>query len=78
MSLGNGRAAIEIVAAALDDLREEVMFLGGAIAGLLVTSPEAPPPRLTDDVDIVVDVATYAELCAPHDTPSRVGLRRGC
>ena len=60
MSLRDGRAAIEIVAAALDDLREEVMFLGGAIAGLLVTSPEAPPPRLTDDVDIVVDVATYA------------------
>lgn len=59
MSLTDGRAAIEIVAVALGDLRDEVMFLGGATVGLLVTNPGAPPPRLTDDVDIVVDIASF-------------------
>ena len=77
MSIADARAAIEIVAVALGELRDDVMFLGGAIAGLLVTNPAAPPPRLTDDVDVVVDVATYAELCATHRPPARARFRRG-
>lgn len=61
MSNGYGRMAIEIVATALGDLRGQIMFLGGATVGLLVTNPLAPLARLTDDVDFVVDVAGYAE-----------------
>jgi len=53
--------AIRIVATAFGDLRPDVMFVGGAITGLLVTDPAAPASRLTVDVDVVVDIATRAE-----------------
>jgi len=48
--------AIEMVAAALGELRAEVMFLGGAITTLLLTDAAAVSPRLTDDVDLVVNI----------------------
>ncbi len=40
---------------ALGDLREQVVFVGGAVAGLLVTDPLADGVRATRDVDAVVD-----------------------
>jgi hypothetical protein len=52
------RIAIEIIARALGELRNDVMFLGGRAAGFLITDPAAPPLRITDDVDVVVDIAT--------------------
>lgn len=42
-----------MVAQALGDLREQVVFLGGAVAGLLVTDPLAEGVRATVDVDAV-------------------------
>lgn len=44
----------------LERLPERTAFLGGAITGLLVTDPAAPPPRATKDVDVVVGVDSYA------------------
>ena len=49
--------AIQLVAARLGSLIDRVVFLGGAVAGLLVTDPDASTPRPTRDVDIVVTVA---------------------
>lgn len=43
------------IAEALGDLREQVVFLGGAVAGLLVTDPLADGVRATRDVDAVVN-----------------------
>lgn len=43
------------VAEALGDLREQVVFVGGAVAGLLVTDPLADSVRATRDVDAVVN-----------------------
>lgn len=42
------------IAQALGDLRERVVFVGGAVAGLLVTDPLADSVRATVDVDAVV------------------------
>ncbi len=42
------------VAEALGDLREQMVFIGGAVAGLLVTDPLADSVRATRDVDAVV------------------------
>ena len=42
------------VAEALGELREQVVFLGGAVAGLLVTDPIAEGVRATRDIDAVV------------------------
>ena len=49
------------VARALGDLSSEVVFLGGATVGLLITDPAARSVRPTKDVDVVVEVASYAE-----------------
>ena len=47
-------ALLEIVAERLgDDLREELVFVGGAVAGLLITDPAMPSIRPTEDVDLV-------------------------
>lgn len=43
------------IAEALGDLREQVVFIGGAVAGLLVTDPLADSVRATRDVDAVVN-----------------------
>ncbi len=48
---------METVAEALGDLCDELVFVGGCAAGLLYTSPTAPPPRVTYDVDLVAEVA---------------------
>ncbi|WP_423601292.1 nucleotidyl transferase AbiEii/AbiGii toxin family protein [Roseateles sp. MS654] len=52
------------VAQALGELREQVVFVGGAVAGLLVTDPLADPVRATRDVDAVVNTnrATFHRI----------------
>lgn len=46
--------ALRSIADALGELREQVVFVGGAVAGLLLTDPLANPVRATRDVDAVV------------------------
>jgi len=53
--------AIGRVANALANLGiDDAVFVGGAVVGLLLTDPAAPPPRATDDVDVVVGEASRA------------------
>ncbi len=47
---------LELGAAALGPLVEEVAFVGGASIVLWVTDPAAPSPRPTNDVDVIVEV----------------------
>ena len=47
------------VAEALGELKDEVVFVGGAVVDLFITDPAAPRPRFTQDVDVVVEVTTY-------------------
>jgi hypothetical protein len=53
---------IERVAAALGPLCQEVVFVGGAVVRLLVTDPGINEFRLTDDVDVIIDVASRRAL----------------
>lgn len=62
-------------ARAFGDLRDEVVFVGGAVVDLLVTDPAAPRPRFTDDVDVVVEVTTQVEWYALADRLRRRGFR---
>lgn len=55
------REALLTVARHLGPLREEFVFLGGAVVGLLVTDVAAPPVRPTKDVDVIVEVSTRSE-----------------
>jgi hypothetical protein len=42
--------------------RWEPVFTGGGIVSLLLTDPAAPPPSRTKDVDLVLEIASYAEF----------------
>ena len=53
---------LEVVAERLgDDLRSEMVFVGGAVAGLLITDPAMPAIRPTEDVDLVCQAVVLAD-----------------
>jgi hypothetical protein len=54
-------AALRAVANRLGPLREEVVFVGGMIRGLLISDPGASGSRPTDDIDVVAEVGSRAE-----------------
>lgn len=49
------------VARKFGSLLEKVVFLGGSATGLLITDPAAPGVRMTEDVDVIVEAATWIE-----------------
>lgn len=49
--------SVELVAAALGNLCDELVLVGGCAASLLIDAPTAPPPRVTYDVDLIAVVA---------------------
>lgn len=53
-------ARVEVVAAALGDLCEELVFVGGCAASFLIDTPSAPPARVTYDVDVIAEVAALS------------------
>jgi predicted nucleotidyltransferase len=62
------------VAKRLVPLRDRIVFVGGMIRGLLVTDPAAGPSRPTDDVDLIVDVASLRDYHALGAELRRLGL----
>jgi hypothetical protein len=55
-------ALLERVAERLGDaLGEEMVFVGGAVAGLLITDPATPAIRPTEDVDLVCQAVMLAD-----------------
>lgn len=49
------------VARGLRDLNDKVVFVGGATVDLYITDSAAPPTRVTDDVDCVIELASRLE-----------------
>jgi hypothetical protein len=45
----------------LGPLVDEMVFLGGCATCLLLTDPAAPPPRVTYDVDVIVEAASLLD-----------------
>jgi predicted nucleotidyltransferase len=41
---------------------DRVVFVGGAVRGLLITDPAAAPERATDDVDLIVELTSAVEF----------------
>lgn len=66
---------LRVIAQSLGDLCEQVVFLGGAVAGLLVTDPLADPVRATRDVDAVVN-ADRAHFYAIEEQLATRGFAR--
>jgi predicted nucleotidyltransferase len=59
----------------LTPLLDRIVFVGGCATGLLLTDPAAAPPRPTLDVDVIVEIASYAEFTQLEHELRRLGLR---
>jgi predicted nucleotidyltransferase len=67
---------IELVASALGPLRDQVVFVGGCAAGLLISDPAATPIRATLDVDLVVNVTVLTEYHRIEERFADLGFKR--
>jgi predicted nucleotidyltransferase len=67
---------VELVAAALGALREQLVFVGGCAAGLLMNEPGATPIRATLDVDLVVRVTALTQYHKLEERFTRLGFKR--
>jgi len=52
---------LELAVKQLGSLIDEMVFLGGCATGLLITDSAAPPIRMTNDVDTIVQVSSLSE-----------------
>lgn len=69
-------AKVELIAQALGELREQVVFVGGCAVGMLLTDTAAAPPRVTYDVDLVAEVAALRGYHRLESEFSRRGFER--
>ncbi len=69
-------AKVELIAQALGELRERVVFVSGCAVGLLLTDPAAAPPRVTYDVDLVAEVVALSAYHRLEREFSRLGFQR--
>lgn len=57
-------------------LLDQIVFVGGCAAGMLITDPGAAPVRPTVDVDAIVEIASYAELIALEGCLRQLGFEQ--
>lgn len=60
MRIDPNREMMRQVACQLGDLTEQLVFVGGVTAGLLITDPAAPSVRPTRDVDVIAVIESEA------------------
>src|ERR1700674_5467144 len=58
----------------MDQLLDQIVFLGGCAAGLLITDPAAAPVRVTYDVDIIAEIGSYPEYADFEDQLRGLGF----
>ncbi|MDX9749468.1 MAG: nucleotidyl transferase AbiEii/AbiGii toxin family protein [Flavobacteriales bacterium] len=67
--------AVQIVADGLRDLRDQVVFVGGAVISLYADDPGADTPRPTSDIDLVIEVAGYSAYAKLEERLAQLGFR---
>jgi predicted nucleotidyltransferase len=73
----NPNAALLLAAVQkLAPLLDQIVFVGGCAAGLLITDPGAAPVRPTVDVDAIVELASYAGLIDIEERLRRLGFEQ--
>lgn len=65
---------IKIIAQALGDINEKVVFVGGAIVSMYATDEGAEDVRVTKDVDITLQLATYGDLAKLTEELAKKGF----
>ena len=68
--------SVELVAAALGDLCDELVLVGGCAVSLLIDAPTALPPRVTYDVDLIAVVAALRDYHALEARFAQRGFKR--
>ena len=53
---------VEKVALALEEINDDVIYVGGAVVSLYITDEGAEQPRPTKDIDISVQISSYAQM----------------
>lgn len=68
-------ASLLIIANRLDELCNEVTFVGGCITGLLITDKAAPDVRFTVDVDCIINVISKFEYYSLSEKLRQKGFK---
>lgn len=76
MSHQRNLSRLVAVATALGELNNEVVYVGGATVSLYVPGPQAVYSRPTDDIDVVVELATYSAYSQLLDRLTTKGFRQ--
>ena len=68
--------AVQQVAESLGELKDSVVFVGGAVIGLYVDDPAAEEVRPTKDVDITAEITTIGKLEHLRQELTKRGFRQ--
>jgi hypothetical protein len=68
------RALFESVICLLGPVLDDLVFIGGCTTGLYITDSAAAGIRPTEDVDVIVDVTSYAEYTSLAERLRALGL----
>jgi hypothetical protein len=55
-------ARLKTVATILSDIKEEIVFVGGATVSLYASRPDLTTIRVTDDVDVVIELLSTGDF----------------
>lgn len=69
-------AKVEQIAGALGHLREQLVFVGGCAAGLLLTDAAAASARVTYDVDLLAAVVALLDYYKLEEEFAQLGFKR--
>ena len=67
--------SLTLIAHRLEELCDEVTFVGGCITGLLITDKAAPDVRFTVDVDCIINVITRSGYYALSEKLRQKGFK---
>jgi predicted nucleotidyltransferase len=67
-------ARIKAISSALQHLNQQVVFVGGATVALYVDAVAAPESRPTDDVDVIIELASYGSYSVLDEQLRQIGF----
>lgn len=65
---------LKVIAEGLGELNQQVVFVGGSVAELYADNPAATEIRMTEDVDCVIELATYRGLSVLEEALRKKGF----
>lgn len=65
---------LELMAARLGALTEQLVFVGGSTTGLFITDPLLPPVRATRDVDVITEASSRQDYHQLEDSLRSLGF----